>query len=168
MAMLVNPVNNINDIPRFQFESDVILPNCNYLDISNEPYDWHDCFSILLFNIRSCRKKFLDFETYFHDVLCTFSCIVLNETWLTEEYENVFLINGFKTFDSYRSSNGGGIRLYVKKKNLLYVNILSRFNVINDLCEMLIAEIFVGSKKNCLVLPLSPSFIRSQSKLCFY
>ena len=111
------------------------------------------------------EKLFLDFETYFHDVLCKFSCIVLNETWLTEEYENVFLINGFKTFDSYRSSNGGGIRLYVK--NLLNVNILSHFNVINDLCEMLIAEIFVGSKKIvlcCLYHPPSSD----HSKLCFY
>ena len=138
-------MNNLTEFPIFQFDSDVVLPNCRYLDISNEPYDWHNKFSILLFNVRSCRKNFLDFETYFHDVLCKFSCIVLIETWLTDEYENVFLINGFRSFDSYRSSNGGGIRLYVKK--FLDVNVLSHFNVLDDLCEMMVAEIFIADKK---------------------
>ena len=136
----------LSDFPRFNLNSEVLLPNCKYTDISTDTFsDWNDKFAILLFNVRSCRKNFLDFTCCFDDILNKFSCIILTETWLTEEYNNLFVINGFRSFDSYRTNNGGGIRLYVKCN--LRVNLLSPFNVIDNVCEIFVVEISVNDKK---------------------
>ena len=42
-----------------------------------------------------------------------FSCIILTETWLTPEVDNVFSIPGFYHYNLYRDRNGGGIKLYI-------------------------------------------------------
>ena len=91
------------------------LPQCRFLDIVNVlDYDWRNKFSILLCNIRSCRKNFLDFTSYFNDVLLNYDCIILVETWLNSDCDDLFTINGYESFNIYRNNYGGGVRLYVK------------------------------------------------------
>ena len=145
-----------DDFPTFDLEIGATnLPYCRYLDIVNEPfYEWMNNVSISLCNIRSCRKNFLDFICYFSNVLFNYSCIVLVKTWLTQEYENVFFINGYKSFDVFRNNYGGGIRLYVKES--INVSILQQFTITNDVIELLTAEICTLDNKFLLCCVYHP------------
>ena len=128
---------------------EVTLPQSRYLDIVNLPtYDWANKFSILLCNIRSCRKKFLDFSCYFDSILFKYSCIILVETWLTSEFDDAFALRGFKSFNVYRTNYGGGIRLYVRDN--LTATILHPYTFVNDVLEMLCVEITSVTNKYIL------------------
>ena len=105
-----------NDHPTFHLDIDnVQLPVCRYIDFRDislcVPIEQ---FSILLFNVRSCKKNFNEFECTFKEYFRNFSCIALTETWLTSDFELLFSIHGFRSFNVYREANGGGIRLYCK------------------------------------------------------
>ena len=120
--------------------NDIDLPVCKYVDLIDIPV----CappkqFSLLLFNVRSCRKNFTEFECYFHEYFNNFSCIALVETWLTSDFDHLFSICGFRSFNVYRTSNGGGIRLYCKED--LHVSFVSEFSFITDICEMLTVQV---------------------------
>ena len=131
------------------------LPQCRFLDIVNVPdYDWCNKFSILLCNIRSCRKNFLDFTSYFNDVLLNYECIILVETWLNSECNDLFTIQGYVSYNIYRNNYGGGVRLYVK--NTVNVVILAPYTFINDVCEMLSVEVTLGSNKFALCCVYHP------------
>ena len=131
----------LDDSPTFILDIDEIdLPVCKYIELK----DIHVCappkyFSLLLFNIRSCRRNFTEFECYFHEYFKNFSCIALVETWLTEDYDNLFSIHGFRSFNVYRTPSGGGIRLYCKE--CLQVTHVPEFSFITDVCEMITAQV---------------------------
>ena len=127
--------------PRFLLETDdVILPPCIYSDVGEIPNPQNDeHFAILLFNIRSVRKNFLNFLCHFEDYICNYSCVVLTETWLTNDYCNLFKINGFKHYDLCRSQFGGGIRIYIKDD--MNLEILSDFTTVHDLFEIFSVEV---------------------------
>ena len=127
-------------------ETNVVLPPCIYSDVEDipsSPYD--ENFYLLLFNIRSCRKNFLNFLCHFNQYICKYSCIVLTETWLTGDYCDLFKINGFKHYDSYRTHYGGGIRIYVK--NELDVRILQDFTTVSDIFEIFSVEVVTDHRK---------------------
>ena len=111
----MDPDNEFQNFPRLNLDIDnTNIPHCQYLDIVNVSHlEWTNKFSLILCNIRSCRKNFTNFTSYFNDIIHKYSCIILVETWLTAAYDNLFSVNGYKTFDSYRCPYGGGIRLYV-------------------------------------------------------
>ena len=137
----------IEEYPTFHIDTEAVdLPFCNYLDIVNSPaYDWCNKFSILLCNIRSCRKNFLDFTSYFDNVISNYLCIILVETWLTNEYDDLFILHGFKSYNAYRDNYGGGICLYVK--DALCATILSPYTFVNDNCEMLCVQMTCDNNK---------------------
>ena len=127
----------------------VNLLRCRYLDIVNLPnYDWTNKFSVLLCNIRSCRKKFLDFTCYFNNVIANYSCIILVETWLTSEFDDVFTLRGFKSFNIYRNNYGGGIRLYFRDN--LAATVLHNYTFVNGVFEMLCVEVSTVANKYIL------------------
>ena len=117
-----------------------VLPECNYYDFIEIPYLLPDNnFNILIFNIRSCRKNFNDFVNQFAEYFHNYDIIVLMETWLTTPFSKLFSISGFKHFDSFRSNDGGGLRVFFKKA--LNVQLLTTFTLITGLYEMLTVEI---------------------------
>ena len=122
--------------PEYSLDTDdVLLPPCIYSDLWDIPVSQNnDCFPILLFNIRSCRKNFLNFLSQFEKYLLNYSCIVLTETWLTVDFCNLFRINGFKHYDSYRSQFGGGIRIYIRDH--MDLRILTDFTNVWDILEI--------------------------------
>ena len=134
---------------------EVNLPHCRYLDIVNLPnYDWSNKFSVLICNIRSCRKKFLDFTCYFNNVIFNYSCIILVETWLTSEYDDVFTLRGFKSFNVYRNNYGGGIRLYARDG--LTVTVLHPYTFVNSVFERLCVEVTSVDNKYILCCVYHP------------
>lgn len=144
------PDDEIPNFPRLNLDLDnANLPHCRYLDIANVPlHESGNELSLMLCNIRSCRKNFNNFTCHFNDVIHNYSCIIFVETWLTDVYNNLFSVRGYKTFDSYRCQYGGGIRLYVK--DTYNTVVLSEFCIVNAVCEMLTVEI--SSMHNRFVL----------------
>ena len=100
--------------------------------------------SILLLNIRSCRKNFDNFLSYFSNYVCKYSLIVLVETWLTQGFCKLLSICGFKHLDSFRANDGGGIRIY--HKNTIDVKLLPDFSSVSDVFEVLTVEIACPEK----------------------
>ena len=85
-------------------------------------YKSHSCLNILMFNVRSLRKKFSLFLAY---VFIYFSFILLTETWLDPDFTNTF------KFDLCRNNYGGGVRLFIRDG--IQASILSDFTFINYL-----------------------------------
>ena len=126
----------------------VHVTNCNYCDVSDLHIFNSLFFSILMINIRSCKKNFNHFLALFSSVLTYFTCIVFTETWLSCESDNVYSIPGFHYYDLYRNQYGGGIKIYVR--NGIHTRVLSDFTLLSDLFEMLTIELCLDCKKYVL------------------
>ena len=128
-------------------DTDVNYPtDCNYVELNEiSPFLPVNKLSMLFFNIRSCRKNFDTFLSYFSDYVLRYSVIVLVETWLTKGFAKLFSICGFKHLDSFRSNDGGGIRVYYKDN--LDVKLLPEFTIVSNIYEMLTVEIACPQKK---------------------
>ena len=121
------------------------LPTCSYSDFDEiDDLVSTDKLSILVCNIRSCRKNFNVFFSHFNQYVSKFTIIVLVETWLTKAICNLFNISGFKYYDSFRANNGGGIRIYCKQ--LLNVKLMPVYSIVADTFEVLTAEISCPGK----------------------
>ena len=148
--------NVIDDYPILTLDIDSDnLPDCNYVDIST--VSTSEClgnFSLMLFNVRSCRKNFSEFECHFHNYLQYFSCIALVETWLSNDYDNLFSIYGFHAFNVCRNNFGGGIRLYCRDG--LDVNVMPEFSFVTDMYEMLTVLIACNDNKFALSVLYHP------------
>ena len=130
-------------------------PVCKYVEFKDIPvYAPLKQFSLLLFNIRSCRKNFNEFESIFYDYFKNFDCIVLTETWLTQDFDNLFFIHGFRSFNVYRTPNDGGIRLYCK--NDLDVTFIPEFSLVTNIYEMLTIHITCNNIKIVLCIVYHP------------
>ena len=71
--------------PEFVPDVDDYVPvNCKYYDFDTcLPFLSVASFNIIMFNIRSCKRNFNTFISYFAQFLTYFSCIILIETRLT-------------------------------------------------------------------------------------
>ena len=123
-----------------------VAPNCMYLNVDDlSPFICGLSLSILMLNIRSCKKNFDNFVANFHHHFQSFSIIIFAETWLTEERDKIYGILGFYCYDLYRNQYGGGIKIYLK--NCIQSKILDNLTVINNLFELLTVELlFCGCK----------------------
>lgn len=136
--------------PEFIPEVDnYVQPNCQYLSVEGlSHYINGVSLSILMLNIRSCCKNFDQFISTFCNYLKFFTCIILTETWLTQDRDNIFNIHGFYCADLYRNNYGGGIKIYVKDH--VQSKILDRFTVLNNLFEMLTIELLYHNHRYLL------------------
>ena len=78
----------LEDHPSFIYDdNNVILQQSVYANVNDIPINTaNKNFNLLMFNIRSCRKNFLEFISHFHIYFACISCIVLTETWLTSTH----------------------------------------------------------------------------------
>ena len=140
-------MEELPDYPEFIPDIDnFVKPNCHYLSV--------DCLShfingismsILMINIRSCSKNFDNFISVFCKYLTYFTCIVMTETWLTKDRDNIFDIQGFQCIDLYRNNYGGGVKVYVRDN--VKTKILPNFTILNDILEMLTIELLFQNHK---------------------
>ena len=138
------------DYPEFIPDIDnYIKPNCRYLDIECiSEYVNGVSLSILMLNIRSCCKNFDQFILTFCNFISYFTCIILTETWLTQDRDNVFDSQGFHCANLYRNNKGGGIKIYLKDS--VQYEVLNRYAFVNGLFEMLTVELLYCSNKYLL------------------
>lgn len=66
-------------------------------------------------NIRSLRLNFNSFLASIHNIINKINFIVLVETNITDNENNIFNINGFNSLFLNRDGRGGGIALYVRE-----------------------------------------------------
>ena len=159
LLVATNPQSEIfHDFPVFSLDTNVNhVTDCRYAVIEEIPTVLPvNKLSILLLNIRSCRKNFDNFSSYFSNYVCKYSLIALVETWLTQGFCKLFSICGFKHLDSFRANDGGGIRMY--HKNTIDVKLLPDFSSVSDVFEVLTVEIACPKKKMCclvfIIIPL--------------
>ena len=135
---------------------------CNYLSLN----EFNDSgignannYSILNINVRSLKKHFTELQTFLHICKCTFSFIVICETWLNDDYDSLFNIDGYLFYSLCRKDNYGGIRLYYRDN--LNVELLKDFTEINGSCEILSARLVLQSENDidllCVYRPPSGS-----------
>ena len=139
-----------DDYPEFVPEvENYVRPYCHYLNVECLSHYVNGIYlSILMLNIRSCCKNFDQFISTFGNYIKFFTCIILTETWLTQDRDNIFNIHGFYCTDLYRNNYGGGIKVYVKDH--IQSKILDRFTIISDLCEMLTIELLYQNQRYLL------------------
>lgn len=145
--MMNGLADDLLDYPEFVPDVENYVPsNCNYMNVEELSYlIFGVSLSILIINIRSCRKNFDHFIEHFQENLFKFSLIIFTETWLTPDYDNIFSIPGYNCHNLYRNQYGGGIKLYVK--NCIKAKIIDNFCMLHDLCEMLTIELLLDNHK---------------------
>ena len=140
--------------PRFEISEDNDIPiiPCNYKGPDNFGNVVVNCMtgtmSMMLFNIRSCRRNFGTFLTFLCNLMVKFSFIVLVETWLTADTDHGFDITGYKQINIYRDNLGGGIKFLYNE--MLNVEIIDRLSFVNNVMEVLTLYI-IGSNFRYIV-----------------
>ena len=132
--------------PTFSPEIDnYVSTDCKYFNSDDFHCYSYETFNLLMFNVRSCRKNFSNFLSCFSNVLTYFTCIVLVETWLTQDRDVSYAIPGFYNYDIYRDQYGGGIKMYVKDG--IQTRILDEYTFLTNLFEVLTVEFIFNCKK---------------------
>lgn len=142
--------NDVNDFPPVSCKS---LNYQSYVDF-NIP---SNAISFINVNIRSCRKNFAFFESFLSCKSRSFDFIALTETWLVQNEDHCFNIEGYKKFNIYRSKHGGGIAIYGKSH--YDINIVDCLSFITDEVEILTLRVISSNDTfyfSCVYRP--PSF----------
>ena len=105
----------------------------------------NDAFSVINFNIRSCRKNFPLFLAFLGQLVYSFSLIVLTETWLIKDIDLGFDLKNYKQLNLYRSSHGGGIKALYRDD--FKTELLENFTYINNVMEVLTFWLIKGNIK---------------------
>lgn len=114
--------------------------------------------SVLGVNIRSCRKNFAALESFLSLCRCDFDFITITETWLDENDNHIFNIDGYKKFCLFRNRHGGGIMIFVKC--IFEAEMVDELSFISDFFEVLTLKVAIGNfslSLSCLYRPPSGS-----------
>ena len=125
-------------------DGDIQEVDCNYIDMSNMNNlnrFKNKAFSVLYMNIRSCRQNFSSFLAFLNFLMVKFTLIILVETWLNQDIDFGFNIDGYNHINLYRNERGGGIKIFYVET--LKVEILNNFSFINDWYEILSFKLLV-------------------------
>ena len=74
-----------------------IFPSKAYKNFSHTKYLCYQSFSIIYLNIRSLRKNFDQLIVSLNDILENIDVIILVETNISDEENDLYKINGFKS-----------------------------------------------------------------------
>ena len=142
------------EVPIFRPVDDDNFPNvpCSYYSPDNlnshvSKYK-NRSFSMINFNIRSCRKNFASFLAFICLISINFSIIVLCETWLNANIDYGFEMDNYNQFNIYRNSMGGGIKILCDSS--LRVKMLNEYSFISGVFEILTLSV-IGSNFTYLI-----------------
>lgn len=96
-------------------------------------------FKIFHANVRSLCKNFDNLLAHLQNVSHHYDIIVLTETWLNENSEQLFKIPGYESISLNRTGRGGGIRVYAMEG--LITQCCTEFTAIFDTHESLFLRI---------------------------
>ena len=93
--------------------------NCDYYsdDKFRSKFDkaYVSQLSVFHLNIKSISKHYDEFEWYLHSLDFKFSFIGLSETWLDDNKEEFYDLNGYSSVNRYRKNKkDGGVSLHIQ------------------------------------------------------
>lgn len=127
--------------------------DCQYYteDHYNGNFKNVNTFSVIHFNSRSLYANFDNIKSYLKSFLNPFSVILITETWIHNEREMDFSIEGYEFISQNRMNKyGGGVAMFVDLK-YGYKMIENMTMVVDDILECLTIEIVRTKKKNIIV-----------------
>lgn len=71
--------------------------------------------SCITFNARSLRGSFSRVKAFLNMLDYDFTVIVVTETWLVDDIDHGFDLEGYSSVNLYRNGSGGGIKIYVRE-----------------------------------------------------
>ena len=82
------------DYPEYVPDLDnYVRPNCSYLDVDDlYRFICGLSLSVLMLNIKSCKKNFDNFMANFNNCIKYFSSVIFTETWLSQDRDRIFFI----------------------------------------------------------------------------
>ena len=131
MAIINSPQLDINEnFPRVNcvdgFPSDFVNRLSSYK---------RDSFSLISFNVRSCRRNMSCFLSFLSTLMFNFTLIILYETWLTSDIDYGFDIEGYNQLNVYRDCFGGGLKIFCDER--YGIKSLNDFTFMADAVEIL-------------------------------
>ena len=161
MYNIIDPFNPPRyNLPLINENLDEPEINCNYYPLG-DVQNVHDVindtksFSLLSLNIRSLRRNFSSLISFLTTFLLKFNLIILVETWLTKDIDNIFNISGYRQVNLYRNKNGGGIKVFYDEA--YNIEILDECTHLSNIAEVLTFLIkYKGFKYlvSCIYRPL--------------
>lgn len=116
--------------------------NCKFKDVNT--------FSVIHFNSRSLYANFDHIKSYLKQFTKPFSVILITETWIHNDGEMDFSIEGYEFISqNRRNKHGGGVAMFVDL-NYGYKMIENMTMVLDDILECLTIEI-EGQKRKILL-----------------
>ena len=92
--------------------------------------------SVLSVNVRSIKGKFNEILSCLSSLKGKITFIIITETWLNEDCDSLFEIDGYKSCSIYRNGcQGGGIKLFYLEH--INIQIVDEFTSISGPCESL-------------------------------
>ena len=119
---------------------DVKCVNLNWEDVNEKNFD--SKLSFLSVNVRSICNKFSELEAIIENLKHKYTFILITETWLKEDTDVFYDLQGYKAISLYRSGRvGGGLKLYYQDN--LNVTIIDDFTICTENYEVLLAKAHV-------------------------
>lgn len=143
-----DPAFEIDPDNRFFAHSNV---NCKYYSEDEFKMINVENFSIIHFNSRSMYANFNHIKEYLQQFKDPFSIVAISETWLKENKEFNFVLEGYDgNYVNRENKTGGGVALYVHK-SVKYSQVKSLSLTISDILECITIEIYCEKKKNIIL-----------------
>ena len=109
-------------MPTLPAEDGEYIPNCSEItwnELSSGTFSQN--ISLLAVNIRSLAGKFSEFVAHIDLLKFKFTVSIITETWLNENTDIAFDINGYNCFSICRNGQiGGGIKIYIEEFLVLW------------------------------------------------
>lgn len=97
------------------------------------------CFKIFHANVRSLSKNYNSLIAHLQNASYQYELILLTETWLGADSEQLFQIPGYEAISLNRAGRGGGIRIYALEG--LITNCYAEFTAIHNTHESIFLRI---------------------------
>jgi exonuclease III len=158
----IDALNLQNEYNVIDYDSDYDIDSTNGFECTASNYileeDVHDffdskldvkknCLNLMHINCRSLNANFSKIENFLTISNVVFSAIAVTETWLNNNNQDIFQIDGYNFFSKNRSNlkTGGGVGLYVNNK--FDVELRNDLSVSNDIIECIFLELV---QKQCV------------------
>ena len=148
------------DVSDYESDSDLFKTQTSISNIGeyisegnlNKFFKFEDdnAINLIHINARSLKKNIEQIRSLINNISSTITAIAISETWLTDNLQDVFFLNGYNFISKNRNGKlGGGVGIFVcSSLNYIVRNDLCRMS---DFIECIFIEIVRSDKKNIII-----------------